>query len=203
MRDLAVLLFFLTVKVCSGAICKTNNEGPVKNTPCVFPFSFQVETHHSCTNASDDNGKLWCSTKVDPDGYLTKGNWGYCDLDGKALTIYSSFYHKTLFSSIRNARQATLCLWKCPLQDYSSKLFDKNKKMMVYFKLLPTFCNISCLWLRWQSLMLFFIFSLLVCIRWCRWEFLDLRIRIKQWWGQLFECFIKLLDNSMLCSFLS
>ena len=81
MKEFALLLLLL--QMCSGKVCHTNDEGPIKNTPCVFPFIFNLQTYHSCTDIGDDNGKLWCATLVDQSGNHVRGNWGYCNLNGK------------------------------------------------------------------------------------------------------------------------
>ena len=33
-------------------VCKTNDEGPVKNKTCIFPFTFGGQIHHSCVEES-------------------------------------------------------------------------------------------------------------------------------------------------------
>ena len=37
----------------------TNAEGPKKNAPCVFPFTYRGKTYHECTNVADPEGKFW------------------------------------------------------------------------------------------------------------------------------------------------
>lgn len=81
MKEFALLLLLL--QMCSGKVCRTNDEGPIKNTPCVFPFIFNLKTYHSCTDIGDENGKLWCATLVDKSRNHVRGNWGYCNLNGK------------------------------------------------------------------------------------------------------------------------
>ena len=85
-----LIFLSLLLQVSSGNVCKTNDEGPAKNAPCVFPFEFFNEEFHSCTNIKDPKGKLWCSTKVNQDGIHVKGYWGFCDLKGKYMTSYQS-----------------------------------------------------------------------------------------------------------------
>merc|ERR1711915_776381 len=48
-------------------------------TRCQFPFIYGSRTYTSCT--TDQDTKLWCSTKVDGGGNHIAGNsnWGYCD----------------------------------------------------------------------------------------------------------------------------
>jgi hypothetical protein len=70
--------------ICSSQNClRTNNEGPHKLAPCVFPFTYKDIVYHGCTNASDPGGKIWCSTNVDESGNHVGGRseWGYCDPD--------------------------------------------------------------------------------------------------------------------------
>ena len=106
MKELALVLIVLSAEVCIASVCKTNDKGTKKNTPCVFPFKFQQETYHSCTNASDPKGNLWCSTKVDPDGYHLKGNWGFCDMRGKdPLQVFKSESTCFVVSNIETTAQ--------------------------------------------------------------------------------------------------
>ena len=66
-------------------LCRTIG-GPSSNKECIFPFKFEVylessdtikDTHDACIQ--DDSG-VWCSTKVDEEGYHFAGsnNWGTC-----------------------------------------------------------------------------------------------------------------------------
>jgi len=65
-----------------GGKCKTNNEGPKVQVPCIFPFKFAGTTHHGCIIDYNDPGdnRPWCSTKVDRDGEHVGGQnqWGFC-----------------------------------------------------------------------------------------------------------------------------
>ena len=66
----------------SAKICNmTNNEGPQKNKPCVFPFRIGETEYLECTNEKDPEGLFWCSTKVYKSGQHVggKNQWGYCD----------------------------------------------------------------------------------------------------------------------------
>ena len=87
MRELIILLIIFTAQVCSDRLCKTNDEGPVKNASCVFPFKYREKTFNFCTDFDDAVGKLWCSTKVKQEGVHIKGNWGYCNLKGVFLHL--------------------------------------------------------------------------------------------------------------------
>lgn len=48
---------------------------------CSFPFIYADKTYKTCTDVDDDDGKFWCSTKVDDSGVHIgkKGYWGYCE----------------------------------------------------------------------------------------------------------------------------
>merc|ERR1712098_505830 len=59
--------------------CKTNDEGPVKNKTCVFPFIYGEQIHHSCVEIGEC--RSWCATKVDADGKYCQDEWGYCGED--------------------------------------------------------------------------------------------------------------------------
>ena len=78
------VLFLISnsVELGSAQDCKTDSSRDGKVSPCVFPFILDGKTYNTCTNVNDNNGKFWCSTKVDNEGKHTKGNWGYCDRDG-------------------------------------------------------------------------------------------------------------------------
>ena len=40
--------------------CKfTNDKGPQKRAPCIFPFRLKFATYLSCTNAFDPDGLFW------------------------------------------------------------------------------------------------------------------------------------------------
>ena len=60
--------------------CSTNEGGPQKNVPCVFPFIFADRIYYKCTSDFDKDKKFWCSTKVDEEQHHIShgGNWGYC-----------------------------------------------------------------------------------------------------------------------------
>jgi len=64
----------------SVTVCLTNNEGPVKNASCKFPFIFEELKYTGCTRDHDPRNKLWCSTEVDDEGFHIprKWQWGYC-----------------------------------------------------------------------------------------------------------------------------
>ena len=56
---------------------------------CASIFIFHGVTYYGCTKVADDNGKPWCSTKVDPITleHVRFGNyWGYCPDDNSCLT---------------------------------------------------------------------------------------------------------------------
>merc|ERR1712044_28640 len=43
---------------------------------CILPFKHKGKTHMTC---KPENGKTWCSTKVNNNGVHMAGNWGYCN----------------------------------------------------------------------------------------------------------------------------
>ena len=63
---------------------QTGEDGPQKNSNCVFPFKHQGKEYNECTDVNDDNKKLWCSTQVNAAGEHVRGNWGYCP-NGKLI----------------------------------------------------------------------------------------------------------------------
>ena len=56
---------------------------------CHFPFKYQGSTFWACTEygwgcgAPGDlcKGYPWCATKVDNNGVMVKGKWGYCNYE--------------------------------------------------------------------------------------------------------------------------
>jgi len=63
--------------------CLTDDTGPDRNAPCKFPFIYRGQTHDECAvwnYGGKNQGKLWCSTQTDPDGYHANGNgkYGFC-----------------------------------------------------------------------------------------------------------------------------
>ena len=63
----------------SGGRCFTSS-GPSSNSRCVFPFIHGGVRYNGCTLASADDGRPWCSTRVDNRGNHINGggNWGHC-----------------------------------------------------------------------------------------------------------------------------
>merc|ERR1719342_1375944 len=60
-------------------VCETNDEGPVKNKTCIFPFTFGGQIHHSCVEIGEC--KSWCATSIDSEGNCLPDQWGYCGQD--------------------------------------------------------------------------------------------------------------------------
>ena len=56
--------------------------------PCESVFIFDGVTYNGCTIEGSNNGKAWCSTKVDPISWEHAGNdfYGNCPDDGSCLT---------------------------------------------------------------------------------------------------------------------
>ena len=51
-------------------------DGPVKNTPCKFPFIYEGREHMLCTKQEWD--EFWCATDTDTEGNFVDGEWGEC-----------------------------------------------------------------------------------------------------------------------------
>ena len=57
--------------------------------PCEGTFIYKNETYHGCTKIGDQNGRAWCSTKIDHLTYehISGGNfYGFCPEDGSCST---------------------------------------------------------------------------------------------------------------------
>ena len=56
----------LLKSVCSECVVKESKSGRQKQ--CIFPFTIQNDgtdtTYNKCTDAFDNDGRYWCSTKV-------------------------------------------------------------------------------------------------------------------------------------------
>ena len=91
--------FSNTAKLCN----MTNNEGPQKNKPCVFPFTIGETVYKECTNEKDLQGLYWCSTKVDKSGKHVggKNQWGYCD---QSCPFGSINFNKTIIDAKPRSR---------------------------------------------------------------------------------------------------
>ena len=99
----------------------TNDKGPQKNKPCIFPFLHQGQIYNKCgcilrlnktheqecKNQKHPRARFWCSTKVNDKGehILGGNNYGFCDrncmLQNKhtsKLSIYSENKSDTLDS---------------------------------------------------------------------------------------------------------
>ena len=57
--------------------------GPGANKPCVFPFRYNSVTYNTCTLASADEDKPWCSTLVDDNNNHVSGGGHYGDCGPK------------------------------------------------------------------------------------------------------------------------
>ena len=58
---------------------------------CKFPFTYQddegnVKKYNGCTDTDTPDGRKWCATKVDDNGWILKDSnnetyfWGTCDM---------------------------------------------------------------------------------------------------------------------------
>ena len=59
-----------------------------ESKPCESVFIFEGVTYNGCTIEGSNDGKAWCSTKVDPISWEHVGNdfYGNCPNDGSCLT---------------------------------------------------------------------------------------------------------------------
>lgn len=107
-------------------VCKTV-DGPVRKTPCRFPFNYKGHTYFVCSNR---DGKNWCATRVNSRGDYQNfsGKWGYCDktdvckkAEGCATTGGPVIGAKCQFPFTYKGRKYTTCIrhrastW-CPTQ---------------------------------------------------------------------------------------
>ena len=51
-------------------------DGPVKNTPCKFPFIYEGREHTLCTK--QEWHEFWCATDTDTEGNFVDREWGEC-----------------------------------------------------------------------------------------------------------------------------
>ena len=75
---------FVTEKSCT--VIELASE---TSKPCEGTFIYENETYYGCTNIGDQNGRAWCSTKIDPLTYehVSGGNfYGFCPEDGSCST---------------------------------------------------------------------------------------------------------------------
>merc|ERR1712130_168149 len=73
-------------KSCNGGYfsqCRTVG-GADPGSQCIFPFIFDGVRYTDCTREGSNDGKAWCSTKVDYQRHHIggKGNWGHCPSTG-------------------------------------------------------------------------------------------------------------------------
>ena len=64
-RSVASLLglaLMTSAQKCS--VTQERDPGQVETVPCVFPFTYKVETFMTCTARDQPGGQEWCSTKV-------------------------------------------------------------------------------------------------------------------------------------------
>ena len=77
-----------------SSTCITVEKRFLKNKPCVFPFKYKGNIYNGCITHNDPDGRSWCSTEVDLNGYHILGRelWGHCgtdcpvDLDGVPIS---------------------------------------------------------------------------------------------------------------------
>ena len=71
--------------------CKTNDEGPVKNKTCVFPFIYGEQIHHSCVEVSFGRFLRRISFLVHVFSFVYNSYFFYCYLANFSRSI-SGFY---------------------------------------------------------------------------------------------------------------
>merc|ERR1712119_38936 len=73
----------------SSSACQVETEearcltvsGPRAETPCIFPFVYSGKVYNQCAewiHGGENEGKSWCSTKVDNFDRHIKGQYGFC-----------------------------------------------------------------------------------------------------------------------------
>lgn len=69
-----------TCEACQGTIATRSKCTTTNGQACVFPFTFDGETHNKCiTDTKNTKHETpWCSTKTDGEGVHIKGNFGDC-----------------------------------------------------------------------------------------------------------------------------
>ena len=80
-------------KECSAGDSGSSDCEDCKNeqVDCKFPFTYQdgegnVKEYNGCTDIDTPDGRKWCATKVDDDGWILKDSnnetyfWGTCDM---------------------------------------------------------------------------------------------------------------------------
>jgi len=67
-------------------------DGPVKDSPCKFPFIYEGREHMLCTKQEWD--EFWCATDTDTEGNFIDGKWGECGescIDDGPLRCYYKY----------------------------------------------------------------------------------------------------------------
>ena len=83
MAPIIFILFssFFTIISSRSNTCVTSS-GPAAGQPCVFPFTQNGVTHHTCAEqigGGQPAGTRWCSTKTDSAGnHVGQVNYGFC-----------------------------------------------------------------------------------------------------------------------------
>ncbi len=69
--------------------CQVTETGSGNETTCQFPFKLNGVEYLGCTPDMDPAGKLWCSTKINPETREHVGgaglHWGYCEPEATCL----------------------------------------------------------------------------------------------------------------------
>ena len=92
---------------------------------CIFPFQFDNETFHNCTNYGYTN--IWCSVKVDKEAVHQEGFWqdcGICDcscIQLPTLSVNGTFMN----TSMNNGKH---------IHFFINSIFNSNKKISFQMK---------------------------------------------------------------------
>ncbi|XP_023384252.1 secretory phospholipase A2 receptor [Pteropus vampyrus] len=87
----------------SGGICEYLHKdlytlkGNARGTPCMFPFQFNHQWHHECTQEGRDDSLLWCATTS---RYERDEKWGFCPDPTSAEVGCDAVWEKDLNSHV-------------------------------------------------------------------------------------------------------
>merc|ERR1711993_109463 len=81
-----------TTTTAAPSTCSVDS-GPAAGQSCVFPFTYGGTTFSGCAEwvyGGENQGKLWCSTKVDSTGTHVngEGNYGFCSATCTAVSLF-------------------------------------------------------------------------------------------------------------------
>merc|ERR1711994_723466 len=81
-----------TTTTAAPSTCSVDS-GPATGQSCVFRFTYCCTTFSGCAEwvyGGENQGKLWCSTKVDSTGTHVngEGNYGFCSSPCTAVSLF-------------------------------------------------------------------------------------------------------------------